>query len=206
MLPVLSKAESMNSYFFALVCGMGSLAAVPLGQAGAAQPAGAKSAVQEPRYAAYWLTETDGKKEYRMLLITRMPLPELVKVMKLHAELENALKDVPAPPLLERPALTVATYKKDSIWNDGVPLRPVTRFKDLNEKEHTLEANGVRHYYEECPLADVVRLLKSPKGKEPIHRLLPPLSGMEQTARALRLLLEEQMKDDESKEKPHTRG
>jgi hypothetical protein len=160
------------------------------------QPAEAKSVSQQDRYAVYWLTKTDGKDEYRMLLITRMPLPELAKLMKLHAELENVLKNAPAPQLLERPALTIATYKKDSIWNDGVPLKPLTRFKDLNEKERTLEVNGVRHHYEECPLADVVRLLKSPEGKEPIHRLFPPLGGMEQTARALRLLIEEQMRDE----------
>ena len=97
--------------------------------------------------------------------------------------------------------LSVRTYKKDSIWNDRVPLKPVTRLKDLNEKERTLELNGVRHTYEECPLADVVSLLKSPEGKERIHRLFAPLYGMEQTARALRLLLEEQMKDDKSKKK-----
>jgi hypothetical protein len=191
----------MKSYFFALVCGMGSLMAVPLGQADTAQPAAAKSPAQEPRYIVYWLTKADGKSQYRMLLITRMPLPELAKLMKLHAELENVPKDAPAPQLLERPALTIATYKKDSIWNDGVPLKPVTRFKDLNEKERTLEINGVRHSYEECSVADVVRLLKAPYGTEGISRLRPPLGGMEQTARALRLLLEEQMKDDESKKK-----
>jgi hypothetical protein len=167
----------------------------------ASQPDGAKPAPQETRYVAYWLTKTDGKSEYRMLLITRMPLPELAKLMKLHAELENVLKDAPAPQVLERPALTITTYKKDSIWNDGVPLKPLTRFKDLNEKERTLEANDVRHSYEECPLADVVRLLKAPYGTERISRLHAPLGGMEQTARALRLLIEEQMKDEESKKK-----
>jgi hypothetical protein len=161
-----------------------------------------KSAPQQDRYVAYWLAKPGGKDEYRMLLITRTPLAELVKLMKLHAELENLWeKGAPGPQLLERPALTITTYKKDSIWNDGVPLKPLTRFKDLNEKDRTVEVNGVRHNYEECPLADVVRLLKAPEGTEGISRLHPPLGGMEQTARALRLLLEEQMKDDESKKK-----
>jgi hypothetical protein len=167
----------------------------------ASQPAGAKSAPQQSGYTAYWLTRADGKSEYRTLLITRMSLPELAKLMKLHAELENVLKDAPAPQLLDQPALTITTYKKDSIWNDGVPLKPLTRFKDLDEKARTVEVNGVRHHYEECPLADVVRLLKAPEGTEHIHRLHPPLGGMEQTARALRLLVEEQMKDGESKKK-----
>ena len=71
----------------------------------------------------------------------------------------------------------------------------------LDEKARTVEVSGVRHNYEECPLADVVRLLKAPEGTEPISRLHAPLGGMEQTARALRLLLEEQMRDDESKKK-----
>jgi hypothetical protein len=166
----------------------------------ASQPGGAKSAPQSG-YTAYWLTEADGKSAYSTLLITRMSLPELAKLMKLHAELERVRKDAPAPQLLDQPALTITTYKKDSIWNDGVPLKPLSRFKDLNEKARTVEVNGVRHNYEECPLADVVRLLKAPEGTERISRLHPPLGGMEQTARALRLLLEEQMKDDESKKK-----
>lgn len=187
----------MNSYFFAVMCIVASLAAMPLGQGDAAQPAGAKAAEREPRYAAYWLTRADGKSEYRMLLITRTPLGELAKLLKLHGELENVLKGVPAPQLLDWPALTIATYKKDSIWNDGVPLKPLTRF-EVNEKERTALVNGVRHKYEECPLADVVRLLDSPEGKERIHRLFPPLGGMEQTARALRLLVAEQMKEDEA--------
>ncbi len=191
----------MNSYFFALVCGMCSLIAMPIRQGDAAQPDGAKAAGQEPRYAAYWLTKTEGKSEYRTLLITRMPLAELAKLMNHHVELENVRKGVPAPQLLDWPALTIATYKKDSIWNTGVPLKPLTRFNDCNEKDRTVEVNGVRHKYEECPLTDVVRLLKSPEGTEPISRIRPPLGGMEQTARALRLLLEEQMKDDESKKK-----
>ena len=165
----------------------------------ASQPGGAKSAPQQSRYAAYWLTKADGKSAYRTLLITRMSLPELAKLMKLHAELESVLKDAPAPQLLDQPALTIATYKKDSIWNTGVPLKPLTRFTGLDEKARTVEVSGVRHNYEECPLADVVRLLKAPEGTERISRLYPPLGGMEQTAHALRLLLEEQMKDDESK-------
>jgi hypothetical protein len=178
-----------------LVCSMGALTAVSLAQVHAAQPAGAKSPTQEPRYVVYWLTKTEGKGEYRMLLITRTPLAELA------TELANGFKGAPPPQLLEQPVLTIATYKKDSIWNDGVPLKAVTRFKDLNDKERTLEVNGVRHHYEEGTLADVVRLLKAPYGTERISRLFPPLSGMGKTAHALRLLLEEQMKEDDSKKK-----
>ena len=161
----------------------------------ASQPDGAKLAPPQSRYAVYWLTKTEGKSEYRMLLITRTPLAELA------TELTNGFRGAAPPQLLEQPALTIAIYKKDSIWNDGVPLKTVTRFKDLNDKKRTLEVNGVRYHYEEGSLADVVRLLKAPDGTEKISRLFPPLSGMEKTAHALRLLLEEQMKEDDSKKK-----
>jgi hypothetical protein len=46
-----------------------------------------------------------------------------------------------------------------------------------------------------------LRAAGAPEGTERISRLYPPLGGMEQTARALRFLLEEQMKDDKSKKK-----
>ncbi len=155
-----------------------------------------ESAPQEPRYAAYWLSKQGGVTGYRILLITRMPLAELPKLM----QLEALFKGDSTPQLLERKALTITTYKDKAILNDdGVPIKPLTRFKDLNEKDRLVEVNGVRHRYEECPLADVVRLLNAPEGKERISRIHPPLGGMEQTARALRLLIEEQMKDDEPK-------
>jgi hypothetical protein len=193
--PNSSKAEPMNSYLFALVCCMGSLAAGPDGQADTSHP-------REARYVAYWLTKASGKSEYRMLLITRMRLEELARQMKLYDLIEDSRKKgASVPQLLDWPALSITTYKKDSIWSDGVPLKRLTRFKDLNEKDRTVEVDGVLHNYEECPLADVVRLLKAPEGKEKVHRIHPPLGGMEQTARGLRLLLEEQMKEDESKKK-----
>jgi hypothetical protein len=196
---LLPKIVFVNRHFFALVCGLVSVMALSLGGANATQPAEGKSAAAERRYAAYWLTRADGANEYRMLLIARMPLPDLAKLMKRLAELENVINDAPAPQILERPALTIATYKKDSIWNDGVPLKPLTRFKNLSETDRTVDVQDVKYNYEQCPLEDVVRLLKSPEGKQPIHRLHAPLAGMEQTARALRLLIEEQMKDDEAK-------
>jgi len=53
--------------------------------------------------------------------------------------------------------------------------------------------------YEECPVAEVLQLLERPEGTRPIHRLHAPLAGAEQTARALRLLLREQMLADAAK-------
>lgn len=182
-------------FSLALVCGVGALTEACLAQVHPAQPAETKPHAQEPHYVVYWLSKTEGKSEYRMLLLTRTPLAVLT------TELMNGFKGAAPPQLLEQPALTIATYKKDSIWNDGVPLKAVTRFKDWIDKERTLEVNGVRNHYEEGTLADAVRLLKTPYGTEDISRLFSPLGGMEKTAHALRLLLEEQMKEGESKKK-----
>jgi hypothetical protein len=60
--------------------------------------------------------------------------------------------------------------------------------------------------YEDCPLPDVVRLLERPEGTMPIHRLHDPLAGCEQTAKALRLLLREQLATDKETEKPVADG
>jgi hypothetical protein len=159
----------MSKFFpLVLMCSMGALTAVSLAQVHAAQPNGAKPPVQEPRYVVYWLTKTEGESEYLMLLITRTPLADLA------TELTNGFNGAAPAQLLEQPALTIATYKKDSIWNDGVPLKAVTRFKDLNDKKRTLEVNGVPYHYAEGTLAHVVRLLKAPDGTEKISRLFPP--------------------------------
>jgi hypothetical protein len=159
---------------------------------------------QEYRYLAYWLVaEKRGERTFDLLLLTRLPLAELAKWIPAESPAEQPRpQGGPPAPLLERSALILRTANKDSIWNDDLqPLKPLDRFRDLNEKDRTVEVNAVRYHYEECPLAEVVRLLKAPEGKEPLHRIYPPLGGMEQTARALRLLLAEQLKDDESKEK-----
>ncbi len=108
----------------------------------------------------------------------------------------------PPPPILDTLALTISTYQKDSIWNvDRQPLKAVTRFRGLNEKDRSVEVNGVRYRYEKCSLAEAVGLLNAPKGKIAIHRTHAPLAGMQQTGRALKLLLDEQLKNDESKKK-----
>jgi hypothetical protein len=156
------------------------------------QPADPKAVDQEPRYAAFWLTELKGRNEYPTLLIARRPFPEMDKQVNLFERAEV--------PLFERWGLMITTYKKEEIHNtDMRPIKPLTRFSFLNEKEQTVEANGVRYRYEECPLGDVMRLLKGEQGKEKIARINPPLAGMEETARALRLLLEAQLKERELK-------
>ena len=160
------------------------------------QPADQKPLDPEPRYAAFWLTELKGSKEYPKLLIAKQPLPEMAK----RADVYN-LHERDDIPLFERWGLVITTYEKKEIFNtDRRPIKPLTRFGFLNEKERMVEANGVRYRYEECPLGDAVRLLKG-QMTERISRIHAPLTGMEETARALRLLLEAQLKDDEAKKK-----
>jgi hypothetical protein len=159
------------------------------------QPAGPKAAVDaEPRYAAFWLTELKRDSAYPKLLIAKRPFGEMAKTVNLFERDEV--------PLFERWGLVITTYRKDEIFNtDMRPIKPLTRFGALNEKERTVEANGIRYRYEECPLGDAVRLLKGQTGKERISRIHLPLTGMEETARALRLLLAAQLKEDEAKKK-----
>jgi hypothetical protein len=159
-------------------------------------------AVTPDRYAAYWLSRDGKKSEYRMLLVTRLPLSEVARWLEVW-NLRAAGAPPPAVPILDGAALTISTYKTDSIWNvDLQPLKLVTRFTGLDEKERSVEFDGVRHHYETCALAEAVRLLNAPSGKIPIHRIHAPLAGMEQTARALKLLLEEQLRNDKSADVP----
>src|SRR5262249_44463191 len=59
---------------------------------------------------------------------------------------------------------------------------------------------GNTYRYEECPLAEVVRLLEHPHGKLSLHRRFAPLDGATQTAHALRLLVTEQLAAEKSKQ------
>jgi hypothetical protein len=166
-----------------------SLAIVVLGH-----PTEQKPVDPEPRYTAFWLTELKGSKEYPKLLIAKRPFGEMANTVNLFARDEV--------PLFERWGLMLTTYKKGEIYNTDLrPIKPLTEFGILNDKERTVVANGVRYRYEECPLPEAVRLLKGQMSKARVSRINPPLAGMEETARALRLLLEAQLKDDEAKKK-----
>ncbi len=157
-------------------------------------------ALGEPgdKYLAFWLTRdpppADRTEEEPVLLLTRLPLkqlPELFDLRQLHDRLVKPRSD---EPLLEALALTIETYKKDSIWNaDRRPLKAVQKIASVNDETRHVVVNGNAYRYEECPLAEVVRLLERPQGKIPIHRIHAPLAGATQTARALRALLKEQV-------------
>ena len=160
-----------------------------------------KAALPRERYHAYWLTRQPPAPggEYLELLVSRLPIDRLVAES---VGLEFVFNKAPdrQPPLLDALALTIATYEKDSVWNgDGVPLKALRSIRDFRPKERAVSVNGKTYRYEECPLADVVRLLERPEGTKPIHRIHAPLGGYEQTARALRLLLREQLRADAAK-------
>lgn len=156
-----------------------------------------------PRYHAYWLTlqkpEPRAAAEYPVLLLTRKPIDQFAA----EADGLSFLYDRPAdklPPLLDQPALTLTTYAKDSVWNtDTRPLAAVRKVRDLRPKEREVTINDTPYRYEPADLKDMVRLLERPEGTRPIHRIHAPLTGVEQTARALRLLIQEQLRDEETK-------
>src|SRR5688500_5036817 len=98
-----------------------------------------------PRYHAYWLTsqkaEPRAAAEYPVLLLTRMPIDTFAE----QAAGLSFLFDRPAdklPPLLDRPALTLTTYAKDSVWNvDMRPLAAVRKVRDIRPKEREITVN-----------------------------------------------------------------
>jgi hypothetical protein len=163
----------------------------------------AKGALSLDRYHAYWLHPhppgPNCEACYPTLLLTRMPLADLQKMAFLIPDVAGrpAGKQVP---LLDREALTFVTYKKDSVWNiDGVPLKPLHSFGFLRPAERDVKVDGKTYRYEDASIADVVRLLERPEGTHAVHRPYPPLAGAEQTARALRFLLREQLQADAAK-------
>jgi hypothetical protein len=167
------------------------------------QPPSRPNEPAPPRYHAYWLlSEKTGPRaatEYPVLLLTQAPIDAFAE----QAIRLSYLFDQPAdklPPLLDRPALTLTTYAKDSVWNmDMRPLASVRKVRDFRPKEREITVNDTPYRYEPADLKDVVRLLERPEGTRPIHRIHGPLTGVEQTARALKLLLQEQLRDEAAK-------
>ncbi len=156
------------------------------------------SGKEEEAYLAYWLTSDPPAKDptqYEpVLLVTRLPLEKLQPHFDLQRLRDHLLKPDDDQPLLEALALTIETYRKDSIWNvDRRPLKSVRGIANVNAEKRRVEVNGKTYRYEDCPLANVVRLIERPEGKVPLHRREAPLAGAKQTARALRLLIKEQL-------------
>jgi hypothetical protein len=167
------------------------------------EPAGGRKpdpAAADPvrgKYVAYWLTrdppDPDGAEYGPAVLLTRVPLPELADYDPLfRAAAKRQGED--RPPLLDGIALTFETYQKDSVWNpDGRPLKLPRSVGPVRAAAREVTVNGTKYRYDDCPIPDVVRLLERPEGKKPLNRIHGPLTGAENTARALMLLLKEQL-------------
>ena len=147
-------------------------------------------------YTAYWLTDAlidSGEAYGPALLLCRTTLPQL----KVRSDLETRLRALgrkqPAL-LLESAALIIETHRKDSIWNqDERPIKPVGRVSEVDERRQELTVDGRRYRFDKCEIKEVVRILDDPTGKQPLHRKHAPLAGARQTARALKLLLKDQI-------------
>jgi hypothetical protein len=137
--------------------------------------------------------------DYTQLLVARWSVEQIGTNGDL---ISDAYKRPPGrrPPLLDGAGILITTAGKDSIWNeDLIPLKPVWSAGGFRGKERAVTINGTAYRFEEARIEDVIRLLEHPTGKEPLHRIYPPLAGAEQTARALRLLLREQLLADAAK-------
>jgi hypothetical protein len=130
-------------------------------------------------YRAYWLVGPDKRRDYLTLMVSPWPVEELAG----HTRRSQWLFD--------NTVMTFQTYERDSLWD--VPFKPVGQVGAVDPKAKTVVLDGVSYTYEPGELKDVVRLLEKPLGTIPLHRPYHPLRGAEQTARAFRLLLLEQM-------------
>lgn len=145
-----------------------------------------KSVSRDAPFRAYWLMAPDeGKRaEYQHLLVTHGAIEEL------------AGHSTWSPFPLDNMAMTFRTYKRDSLWDK--PFLGIKVFGAIDAASKTAVVDGASYLYEPCPLADVVKLLDKPLGSLPISRISDPLQGAEHTAKAFRLLLEEQMKTEKA--------
>jgi hypothetical protein len=158
-----------------------------------------KGGEAQERYVAYWLTREPpdpNRSEYEpVLLLARYPIEQLARLFQGFTPKEIA-DFLQKRDTLDAPALTIETYKKDSIWNaDGWPFKKLQSVGEVNDKQGTVMVNGKKYRFEPCPIKDVVYLLEHPEGKLPVHRIHPPVAGTVQavTGRALLLLLKEQL-------------
>lgn len=147
-------------------------------------PKSVEGADPERRWQAYRLTGgSNAANGYQWLLISRLKLEELAKL---------DASSLP-PPILDSSAVWIETHGKNVIWNsDHQPIKVPPPIKNFKAEEQLVLVGGVEYQVEPVPLATAIRLLKEPNGPGRIHRLLPPLAGMERTAQALLAALESQ--------------
>ena len=141
------------------------------------------SGESEPRrlYHAYWLEEVPISGSYKYLLVTRGPIEDAPLLPGPHTH------------PLDAEAMTFLTYARDSLWRDPFSTVAITT-GDRDAMSLLMGKRGKMYHYEECPLEAVITLLERPLGTIMISRLVNhPLHGWEQTARAFRFLLLEQI-------------
>jgi hypothetical protein len=159
------------------------------------EPAKAKGPFAEKpdtAYRAYWLKYQEQGKfpGYGLLLLTRGPIEKLSGFKR-----QPAVDDkgpVGHFLIFDEAAFTVMHHGQDSLWSD--PFHVIKEFGMVEAKSVTVD--GTAYDFAPCALADVLRLLDKPLGKARLHRLSHPLTGAEQTAKAFRLLLLDQIKNE----------
>jgi hypothetical protein len=139
-----------------------------------------KGVRRDAPFHAYWaMSKVHEKTKYQVLLVTHGPIEDLAW--------HTAWSKFP----LDNMAVTFQTYGRDSFWSE--PFVCVQKFGAVDTTAKSLEMDGVTCVYEECPIERVVAMLDKPEGTLPIHRRENPLQGAENTARAFRLLLLDQL-------------
>lgn len=156
----------------------------------------AQSQTSLPRISTYWLTDTVPKTAQRygpLLLFTNVSLEQLSELAVLQEEVAGLSGGLSRHRyVLDLPAFYLETHQKDSIWNgDGQPIKQFLGKRDP-EVEDIIKAYGRSYRISPATYEEVARLLREPRGTQPLHRRFAPVGGAERTIQALRLLLENQ--------------
>jgi hypothetical protein len=155
---------------------------------------------------AYWLSDTkpETADSYNpLLLLTRLPLDRLVQSDADSRVAQLAKFDVKLSYILDRPAIFLETYERDSIWNaDRMPIKAFKNVTTYDSESQTIVASGRRYECESAKISNVIHLLQNPEGTEPLHRLHSPFRGAQHTALALTLLLKNQLEHFPEKAEP----
>jgi hypothetical protein len=155
-------------------------------------------------YRAFWLTPSDEGIQgsgHERLVLTRGSLAELSNLVSLRNLVAANAADS-ASPLLDSPAIYWETWNRQCILN--VDQKPIKRLETFRlDDDETITIGNKSFRYQAAELGEVLDLLEHPEGLPPaaLHRRFAPLGGYEQTARALRLLLLEQLKEDPTSRK-----
>ncbi len=142
----------------------------------------AAHAVGTNEYQAFWLVRDEKGNEYVDLVLSRVPLQDLMGA----AATGNLT-------VLDCDTVVLTTYAKDSVWNiDRQPIKVLRRIDQIEEASITIA--GQVFTWTKADLKDVVRILENPEGKIPIHRSYAPAAGQEAEIKELAGRLRRQIK------------